>query len=232
MSECSLIYTCSVPTPPSVSETSVNAPEAGRGRASALPPEERRARIVAATLPLILEHGSAVTTRHIAEAAGIAEGTIFRAFPDKDSLLGAVLQSALDSAATDAALDAIDPILALEPRVIAAVEIVRRRVADIMRIRTAIEMMRPASSALAVQQQSTDLSKIAKVFEPDRDSLRRSPMQAAHLLRGLTIAGTHPALLLEAPLTSEEIVSVLLDGIRVTAHDNPGPAIREQGLPC
>lgn len=232
MSECSLTYTCSVPPSPSVSETSATTPEPGRGRASALPPEERRARIVAATLPLILEHGSAVTTRHIAEAAGIAEGTIFRAFPDKDSLLGAVLQSALDSAATDAALDAIDPTLALEPRVIAAVEIVRRRVADIMRIRTAIEMMRPASSALAVQQQSTDLSKIAKVFEPDRDSLRRSPMQAAHLLRGLTIAGTHPALLLEAPLTSEEIVSVLLDGIRVTTTDTSAPAIRERGLPC
>ena len=221
-----------MPPSPSVSETSVKTPEAGRGRASALPPEERRARIVAATLPLILEHGSAVTTRHIAEAAGIAEGTIFRAFPDKDSLLAAVLQSALDSAATDAALDAIDPALELEPRVIAAVEIVRRRVADIMRIRTAIEMMRPASSALAVQQQSTDLSKIAKVFEPDRDSLRRSPMQAAHLLRGLTIAGTHPALLLEAPLTSEEIVSVLLDGIRVTATDDPAPARHERGLPC
>ena len=56
-----------------------------RTRATALPPSERRAEIVAATLPLLLAHGAAVTTRQIAEAAGIAEGTIFRVFPDKES---------------------------------------------------------------------------------------------------------------------------------------------------
>ena len=46
-------------------------------------------------------------------------------------------------------------------------------------------------------------------------------MAAAQLLRGLTFVGTHPALLVEEPLSTGEIVSVLLDGIR-----------KRPGLPC
>ena len=47
-------------------------------------PDERRAALIDATLPLLLEHGRGVTTRQIAEAAGVAEGTIFRVFDSKD----------------------------------------------------------------------------------------------------------------------------------------------------
>ena len=65
-----------------------------RRRAAALPPEERRAVIVAATLALLVEHGEMVTTRQIADAVGIAEGTIFRAFPDKDASIAAVVDEA------------------------------------------------------------------------------------------------------------------------------------------
>src|SRR5687768_2663903 len=85
--------------------------EGGRPRASALPADERRAAIVAATLPLLVEHGAAVTTRQIAEAAGIAEGTIFRVFPHKDELIDAALETAFDHAPLEAALQAIDPAL-------------------------------------------------------------------------------------------------------------------------
>src|SRR3954469_20425754 len=88
------------------------------GRATALPASERRAEIIAATLPLVLTHGSAVTTRQIAEAAGIAEGTIFRVFPDKESLVAAVIESAFDATSTDAALAGIDAALPLESRLI------------------------------------------------------------------------------------------------------------------
>ena len=76
------------------------------GRAAALPPEERRAAIVEATLPLLMEHGELVTTSQIAAAAGVAEGTIFRAFPDKEALLSATLEAAMDMAPLEGTLTA------------------------------------------------------------------------------------------------------------------------------
>ena len=64
------------------------------GRAAPMAPDDRRRAIVDAVVPLLLEHGGDVTTRQIAEAAGIAEGTIFRVFPDKPALLMAAAAEA------------------------------------------------------------------------------------------------------------------------------------------
>src|SRR5438105_10569477 len=90
-------------------------------RATALPLDERRSMIVAATLPLLIEHGDRVTSRQIAEAAGIAEGTIFRAFGDKDEVIAAAIDSALDQAPLEAALSAIPADLPFEEGLAAAV---------------------------------------------------------------------------------------------------------------
>ena len=87
--------------------------------------------IVAATLPLLVEHGDRVTTKQIAEAAGIAEGTIFRAFGDKDEVIAAAIESALDPAPLEAALSAIPADLPFEDGLAAAVVIIQQRVIDI-----------------------------------------------------------------------------------------------------
>src|SRR2546421_11461899 len=103
-------------------------------RATALPPDERRSMIVAATLPLLLEHGDRVTSRQIAEAAGIAEGTIFRAFGDKDEVIAAVVDAALDQRPLEDALDGIDRSLPLEDAISAAIVVLQQRLIDIWQL--------------------------------------------------------------------------------------------------
>ncbi len=189
----------------------------GRVRAAALPLEERRSAIVAATLPLFLEQGGAVTTREVAQAAGIAEGTIFRVFADKTELLDAVMEAALDPAPTDAAIAGIDDSLPFEERLIAAVEILRQRVLYVFHVLSAASGTTRGTS----QTRSADLPSLIAIFESDAEHLTRAPTDAARILRGLTFACVHPAFGREGPLTSHEIVAVLLDGIRRAEPGEP-----------
>ena len=88
-------------------------------RARRMPPAERREALINATLPLVLWHGPGVTTRQIAEAADVAEGTIFRVFDDKEALIRAVTERAFDPAPALAEIAAIEPALSLRDRFVA-----------------------------------------------------------------------------------------------------------------
>ena len=201
----------------------MSSPSPTRSRAAALPPAERRAEIVAVTLPLVLEHGAAVTTRQIAEAAGIAEGTIFGVFPDKEALIDAVIEVALDPAPTEVELRAIDPAAALENRLAEAVDILRRRVTTVFELMSAVGRTTPAGPRddMPKRRKLPELGVLAAVFEPDAERLRRTPLEAAYLLRGLTLVGTHPSLILDEPMPSDEIVTLLLDGVRARPTLDP-----------
>lgn len=125
-----------------------------RPRASRMTPEDRKAAIVDAVLPLVGERGHDVTSRELAQAAGVAEGTLFRAFGDKTALVGAVAVEGLARAGrpeeTLAELTAIDPALPLERRLELVIELGRHRVAEVMRWMSILRRMAPAPGAPGV----------------------------------------------------------------------------------
>jgi AcrR family transcriptional regulator len=179
-----------------------------RSRATSMPPDERRSMIVAATLPLLVENGEMVTTRQIAEAAGIAEGTIFRVFDDKDAVIAAAIEQAVDTAPLEAALQAVDLDLPFEERLVEATVIMQQRVVDIWRLMSSIG---PRFHD-AARRPPADSDALIALFDPDRKQLRVDPATAARALRALTLAGTHP-MLNDEPMTATEIVTMFLHGV-------------------
>ena len=164
-------------------------------RAPAMPPEARRAAIVEATLPLLLERGAGISTRQIAEAAGIAEGTIFRVFPDKD----AVVQAAIEQA--------IDPALSFDDQLVEAVRIMQRRTVAIWQLLAVVgDVHKPTG-------RPPELPSLAKLLAAHSAVLRADPATAARQLRSVTLAVSHPAIYGE-PMPPQEIVALVLDGIR------------------
>jgi AcrR family transcriptional regulator len=189
-----------VPSPPEA--------VARRPRASALPPEERRNAIITATLPLLVEHGESVTTRQIADAAGIAEGTIFRVFPDKDSLLMAAVDAALDPAPFEEALEAVDADQPLEEVVHQVVVLWLRRTADTWRLLSSV-------GSRIRERRDRPLAEspgLARLLAAHRDELAVPPRSAARTLRALAVAMSHP-LMVERPAPPREITRTFLHGV-------------------
>jgi AcrR family transcriptional regulator len=189
-------------------------------RASPLSPEARRASIIAATLPLLRAHGRAVTTAQIALAAGVAEGTLFRVFPDKEALIAAAVESAFDPAPIEGELARIDRELPLRDKLVTAVEILQRRVEGVWQLMAVLGIAAPpdpkaraAAGKLMTEADGRMRAQLAALLEAHRDELRIPPEHAARLLRAMTFAGTHPRIT-DVPLTAGEIVTILLDGIR------------------
>ena len=159
-----------------------------RRRASALPPGERREMIVSAALPLVLQHGEAVTTKDIAEAAGIAEGTIFRVFASKEELIEAVVGYALDPAPLEKAIEAIPTQLPLEEAVTKAATLIQRRVVDVWQIISGLGSRFHNHE----KRPPIDIPALDRLFESYRDELQVKPAEAARLLRSFVLAMSHP----------------------------------------
>lgn len=96
-----------------------------------MPPAQRRAAIIEATLPLLREHGANLTTRQVAEACGIAEGTIFRAFDSLPALIEAVVIESLATERVTGSLMEAELGATLEAKTHATLTLMLERIATI-----------------------------------------------------------------------------------------------------
>ncbi len=194
-----------------------------RQRVPALSPEDRRAALIAATIPLLREHGTDVSTRQIAEAAGVAEGTIFGVFKDKASLLKAAVLAALDPAPLLRQLRAIDLALPLRARLVAATALVRAHVAAhgalFFVVRGQLFAGDRQSLADLMASRYLILYELATLIEPDARLLRRNPSTAARLLMSLIGSPRGAFGVLDEQLDDEEVVSVVLDGLLIRPEE-------------
>jgi AcrR family transcriptional regulator len=208
-------------------------------------PDDRRAAIVAATRPLVLRHGAAVTTRQIAEAADIAEGTIFRVFPDKESVIDAVVAETLDQTPTLRELAAVDRTLPFRERLTEAVGVLQRRVGAVFGLMGALGWQgRPPGRSPRAPRQPVDPEQIERDFRaavadligPDARRLRVPAAEFAHVMRLLVFSATHPLISSGRPLDAEQIVGVLLDGLSDPsageAGDRAADIISTEDRPC
>jgi len=177
-------------------------------RATALPPDERRAAILEAVRPLLIEHGESVPTRQIACAAGIAEGTIFSVFADKGELLDAALEAALDPTSLEMALGAVDPALPFEERLVVATELTQQRIVEVWTLISSLGRRRSNRA----RRTMSDSPGLAEIFASEPGRVRLEPAVAARRLRALTLVSTHP-MMTSDKVDAAEIVATILHGI-------------------
>ncbi|WP_263730367.1 TetR/AcrR family transcriptional regulator [Cellulomonas sp. SG140] len=225
-------------------DTAVAQARAKGGRAAPLPPDERRRAILRAVLPVVRERGADVTTRELAEAAGVAEGTLFRVFDDKASLVRDAVGSAVDPSDLFELMDGMDVSTPLEDRLALLVSAWLRRMQDVMLWMTVLHQLRKDSADQHGDQHAhRDWARrqgefaagfrrrLQTMLEPDADRLAQPVPMAADLLEialigaaartaGAARTGQHVE-----PVSAPALVGFVLNGILGPA-DRPEPAPR------
>jgi AcrR family transcriptional regulator len=189
-------------------------------RAKPLPPADRRREIVQAVIPLLLEKGSTLSTREIADAAGVAEGTVFSVFPDKASVIIEAVRATVDPKSTRRALADIPPDAPLEQQLESAAGFLMERGKRIGLLIGVLRTMQPAGAGkpaeahrFVKESHALILDALAHLFERSEGRIKTTPERAAVVFWGLVFANAHSLMEDDLKLDARSIVDIVLNGI-------------------
>jgi len=189
-------------------------------RARPLSADERRSELTDVTLRLLRVHGRSVTTRQIAEAAQVAEGTIFRVFDSKDELVDAALSRAFEPGDLVARIEGIDAAQPLRARLVDLVAVLQQRFRATFELMQKVELVGPPhhlhDSAEADAWRARLEALLTDVVGDGADGAAQLAVPVdhfVHVLRLLTFAGSHQKVADGRLLTPDQIVDTVLLGL-------------------
>lgn len=189
-------------------------------RATPLNPADRRRSIAKAVLPLLLERGASVTTRDIAEAAGVAEGTLFSVFDTKHAIILAAVELQLDPEDVHAGLRTVPDLASdLHGQLLAAANVILAHSTDatlllsILRTMTLGESERADHSRFMKGWLTTVTDGIRALIDRHADSLSIPADKATFAFVNLLLTTSRPFDEEQPSLEASEIVDVALHGI-------------------
>lgn len=193
-------------------------------RAKSLPPDARKETIIAAALPLLAKHGENFTTRQVAEAAGIAEGTIFRVFYTKKNLIREIIASTVDTTLTceritQAAQD--QPLDAVIVAILAILAEETRKVTALMSTWHALASEYSATSLRAHQHEihfGTVLDAITLALTPHADDLQVPVRTAAAWVQASALVNAIPLLPTQELTDNHQLATLVLSGLTRNNH--------------
>lgn len=205
-------------------------------RAPPLDRAARRAKIIEAVAPLLAARGGAVTTRELAEAAGVAEGTLFSVFDDKRSLMLAAIQGRLDPEPLRTRIAALATLPTIEAKLLGVWKVIMPRVEEFhalavaMRgvLKTGLPMPPPGAEAAPVGHDhpfgrhgppaqmhgwvTVVIGEVTELLAPHQAELRVNPARLAQGFVTLLLASRMPQAEGEPPLNPKELVDFCLNG--------------------